>query len=230
VRRACLALLCLLLAGCGSGAAGDGQAGEASLWITRDRGRVVLYEGRVEAGQTVLQALRSRADVDSAYGGRFVQAVDGIEGSVAQGSDWLYFLNGVAADRGAAEVRLRRGDVAWWDYRKWVGQDEVQVVVGAFPEPLVNGYRSRRDTVVRYALSAQRPGAEAIGRLLNADSIALAGTPVPAGDNVFVLADGPSRFQAEAGSPDGPYTLTFSGDADALARDPGRYRFRFEVP
>jgi hypothetical protein len=230
VRRACLAVLCLLLVGCGSGSAGGEQAGAASIWITRDRGKVVLYEGRVDAGQTVLQALRSRADVDTGYGGRFVQGIDGIEGSLSHGRDWLYFLNGVAADRGAAEVRLRRGDVAWWDYRSWVGADEVQVVVGAFPEPLVNGYGPRRATAVRYAREDQRRGAEEIARLLGAGSVAPDGTPVPDGANAFVLADGPPRFRAEADSPQGPYTLTFSGDALALARNPARFRFRFQVP
>ena len=222
-------LLCLLLAGCGSTAAG-GEEGSASLWITRDRGTTVLFQGRVDAGQTVLQALRSRAEVETAYGGRFVKAIDGLRGSLAGGRDWFYFVNGVAPDRGAAEVRLRDGDIAWWDYRRWAGDEEVQVVVGAFPEPLVNGYGERRETVVRFARTGQRAGAEAVGRLLGARSVAPVGTPVPAGANLFVVADGPHRFSAEGASPTGPYTLTFAGDAAALARDPARYRFRFELP
>ena len=222
-------LLCLLLAGCGSTAAG-GEEGSASLWITRDRGTTVLFQGRVDAGQTVLQALRSRAEVETAYGGRFVKAIDGLRGSLAGGRDWFYFVNGVAPDRGAAEVRLRKGDIAWWDYRRWAGDEEVQVVVGAFPEPLVNGYGERRETVVRFARTGQRAGAEAVGRLLGARSVAPVGTPVPAGANLFVVADGPHRFSAEGASPTGPYTLTFAGDAAALARDPARYRFRFELP
>jgi Domain of unknown function (DUF4430) len=222
-------LLCLLLAGCGSTAAG-GEEGSASLWITRDRGTTVLFEGRVGAGQTVLQALRSRADVETAYGGRFVKAIDGLRGSLDGGHDWFYFVNGVAPDRGAAEVRLRDGDIAWWDYRRWAGDAEVQVVVGAFPEPLVNGYGERRETVVRFAGGGRRGGAEAVGRLLGARSVAPVGTPVPAGANLFVVADGPPRFSAEAASPTGPYTLTFAGDAAALARQPDRYRFRFQVP
>lgn len=222
-------LLCLLLAGCGSSAAG-GEEGSASLWITRDRGVTVLFEGRVDAGQTVLQALRSRVEVETAYGGRFVKAIDGLSGSLADGRDWFYFVNGVAPDRGAAEVRLRDGDIAWWDYRRWRGDAEVQVVVGAFPEPLVNGYGERRETVVRFARAGQRAGAEAVGRLLAARSVEPVGTPVPAGANLFLVADGPPRFTAEGASPTGPYTLTFSGDAAMLARDPGRYRFRFEVP
>ena len=230
MRRALALVLCLVAAGCGG--SGEDARGTASLWITRDSGATVLYEGEVEAGQTVMQALRSRAEVETAYGGRFVQAIDGLGGSAARGRDWFFFVNGVAPDRGAAEVRLRDGDIAWWDYRRWAGDEEVQVVVGAFPEPLVNGYGERRETVVRYDRPAQRGAAEAIGRLLGARSGAPVGAPVPGpgGVNVFHLADGPARFRAGADSPSGPYRLTFSGDALALARDPGRYRFRFEVP
>lgn len=229
MRRAAAVLACLLLPACGSSAGAGQEHGTAQLWVTRDRGATVLFEGRVDAGQTVLQALRSRAEVETAYGGRFVQAVNGISGS--RGSDWFYFVNGVAPDRGAAEVRLRRGDIAWWDYRRWSGAEQVQVVVGAFPEPLVNGYGSRRrETVVRYARADQRPGAEAIARLLDARSVAPSDVPVPAGANLFRLVVGPTAFRAETASLSGPYTLTFAGDALALARDPARYRFRFEVP
>jgi hypothetical protein len=230
VRRLLALAACLLLAGCGS--SGEEQ-GTASLWITRDRGATVLYEGEVEAGQTVMQALRSAVEVETRYGGRFVQAIDGLEGSVAAGRDWFYFVNGVAADRGAAEYRLRDGDVAWWDHRRWIGEPEVEVVVGAFPEPFVHGYGGElRETVVRYQRQDERRAAEAIAVLIGARSVAPVGTPVSGleGANVFFLAEGPTRFRADAESPHGPYRFTFSGDALALARDPDRYKFRFEVP
>lgn len=228
MRRALAALcLALALAGCGGGEGGEGSA---ELWITRDEGRTVLYEGEVESGRTVLAALRSRAEVETTHGGRFVAGIDGLRGSLASGRDWFYFVNGVAPDRGAAEVRLRDGDVAWWDFRRWSGEEEVRVVVGAFPEPLVNGYGPRRPTAVRYERPDQRAGARAIARLLGAESVEPTEVPVPAGANAFVVAGGPPRFVAEAASPEGPYVLTFAGDAEALARDPRRHRFRFEVP
>jgi hypothetical protein len=38
-------------------------------------------------------------------------------------------------------VRLRPGDVEWWDYRSWRGGAmSVPVVVGAFPEPFLHGF------------------------------------------------------------------------------------------
>src|SRR5262245_58543369 len=125
------------LAGCGGG--GDG--GKATLWVTRDRGAEVLVEKTVSAGLTAMQALRTEADVETSYGGRFVQSIEGISGDLGAHRDWFYFVNGVEADRGAAEYRLRPGDVLWWDYRPWSGDDmRVPVVVGAFPEPFLTGY------------------------------------------------------------------------------------------
>jgi hypothetical protein len=227
--RARLAALALglLLAGCGGSRE---EQGTATLWVTRDGGAHVLYEGSVPAGLTVLQALDRRADVETRYGGRFVQAIDGVEGSLAGGRDWFYFVNGVAGDRSASEYRLRAGEIAWWDFRAWRGRRELRVVVGAFPEPLVHGYDGeRRTTVVRYARPAQQSAAEAIGRLVGAGDVARAGVPPPAGANVVRIVNGRSRFSATASSSKGPYTFTLSGDAAArLARDPALARFRYE--
>ena len=224
-RVAALGVFLLLLPGCaGSG----GEKGQASLWITRDRGTHVLHEARVPAGLTVMQALKRQADVDTRYGGRFVQSIDGIEGSLSAGRDWFFFVNGVAADRSAAEYRLRAGEVAWWDFRAWKGEGEVTVVVGAFPEPFLHGYAgTRRQTVVTYTRPAQLAAARKIARLLR--GTVARGEAVACCPNTFRLAGGPPRFLARASSPDGPYAFVFAGDAAALARDPARYRFRYEV-
>ena len=64
-------------------------------------------------------SLRRTARVSTSYGGRFVEAIDGVRGNRSGGWDWLYFVNGVEADRGAADYRLHPGDREWWDYRYW---------------------------------------------------------------------------------------------------------------
>jgi Domain of unknown function (DUF4430) len=216
----------ILLAGCGGAGKGDGTA---TLWITRDRGSVVLHEGTVPSGLTALEAVRREAEVETSYGGRYVQAIDGLEGSLAAGRDWFFFVNGVSADRGAAEYRLRAGDVLWWDYRDWQGSTEVAIVVGAFPEPFLHGYDGkRRRAVVRYERPSQAEAARAIGELIGAASVARASTPVPPGVNVFRLVDGGRSFRATSASPGGPYTFTLAGDASRLARTPALVRFRYE--
>ena len=225
MRRAAALLAVALLAGCGGGR----EEGTAALWITRDRGGEVLFEGKVSAGLTVMQALRREAEVETRYGGRFVQSIDGLEGSLRERRDWFFFVNGVAADHGAAEYRLADGDVAWWDYRSWEGDDEVRIVVGAFPEPFLRGYGGKtRPAHVRYERPSQAAAARAIGEVIRASSVALAGTPVPGSANTFVIRTGPRSFRARLESPRGPYTFVLAGDAGRLARDPELARFRFE--
>ena len=73
----------------------------------------------VPAGLTAMQALDRELDVDTAYGGRFVQSIEGVEGDVSKRRDWFWFLNGIEADLSAADYRLRPGDVEWWDFRSW---------------------------------------------------------------------------------------------------------------
>ena len=98
----------VLLAGCGHERTGSGTA---SLWITRDRGASVLLVQTVPAGLTAMQALDTKADISTRYGGRYVQSIDGVEGDISRRRDWFWFLNGIEADRSAAEYRLRPGDV-----------------------------------------------------------------------------------------------------------------------
>jgi hypothetical protein len=114
----------------------------ASLVISEGFGRTVVREERVAPGQSVLAALQGVTKVSTRYGGRFVQSIDDRSGSLDDGEDWLYFVNGVEADVGAAEWTLREGDTAWWDFRRWRAYAHVPAVVGSWPEPFVHGART----------------------------------------------------------------------------------------
>jgi Domain of unknown function (DUF4430) len=219
----------LLLAACSGG---GGEEGTATLWVTREGGSELLHEAVVPAGVTVLQALDREAEVDTRYGGRFVQAIDGLEGSLAAGRDWFYFVNGYEADRGAAEYRVREGDVVWWDLRSWRGRREQPVVVGAFPEPFLHGYGGkRRPAAVRYADPSQAEDARLLAKLLGAGSVAPSSSPVPAGTNVLIVARGVAGFEArlrDGGGAGAAVEFVLGADAAArLARDPSLVRFRY---
>ena len=164
--RLALVLVAGALVGCGGG-----QSGTATIWITRDEGARVILQKRVPAGLTAMQALHRVADVDTRYGGRFVQAIDGIAGSLSARRDWFYFVNGYEGDRSAAEYRLHDGDLEWWDYRSWRATPRAPVVVGAFPEPFVGGFDGhRRPAVVQYD-TATRAQAQALGKRLHARAV-----------------------------------------------------------
>ena len=221
LRRLAVLLLALgLLAGCGEEAAGKGAA---QLWITRDRGSEVVLTTSVPAGISAMEALRRKADVETRYGGRFVQSIDGIEGGLARQRDWFFYVNGYEADLAATEYTLRDGDVLWWDYRNWKGQLRVPVVVGAFPEPFLHGWNGeRRPTIV-----VGGPH-ELEGRLAGLIGTSLGSA---AGANRLRLVPG-SGFRATlSGSPGDPVVFTLGRQtARRLLEDPSFVRYRYELP
>ena len=213
--RALAALAVLaLLAGCGSFGSG-GEEGTATLWVTRDSGVTLLLETEVGAGQTLMRALDSKVELETRYGGRYIQSINGVGGSLDAQRDWFWFVNGYEGDRSAASYRLRDGDVAWVDYRGWEREGEARVVVGAFPEPFLHGYAGEtRPAVVRFEGSRDR--ATRLARRIGADSIEPLGTPVPKGANVLELRSGAPAASAEllgqtAGA---PVRVVIRGDAD----------------
>ena len=228
-------LLPLLLVAALSGCGGDGDGGKATLWVTRDRGAEVLVEMSVPAGVTAMQALRSEADVATSYGGRFVQSIEGLSGDLGAHRDWFYFVNGVEADRGAAEYRLRPGDVLWWDYRAWSGDDmRVPVVVGAFPEPFLQGYGGRtRRAVVRFEEEHMRGTALGLAHLIGSKSVELTDVPAPPEANELLMTDDAATFTAELRSPDASagspvlFRISFE-DAKRLLKDPALAKHRYE--
>jgi len=208
-----------LLAGCG----GAGAGGHATLWVTRDEGRTVLVDTTVPAGETALQALDRKTDITTRYGGKFVESVNGLAGSITNRRDWFYFVNGIEAPRGAQEYRLHDGDVLWWDYRDWGSSGvSVPVVVGAFPEPFVHGY----DGKIRpaFVIGPHTPAVRSVARLLHAKQAAVA----PQGANVLEISRGtPTRFFA---GPRGDAVLfTFVGDPRQLL-DRAVYAHRYRLP
>jgi hypothetical protein len=229
LRRFALVLAVAALAGCG----GE-RSGTATLWITRDRGASVLLDRQVPAGLTAMQALDRVADIKTRYAGRYVQAIDGIEGSLSGRRDWFYFINGYEADRSAAEYRLHAGDVEWWDYRSWRGELRRPVVVGAFPEPFRHGFGGKRlPARVVYQVPQQRGVAERVARLLGGHATSDRSVLRAPDLNVLLLL-APSRlarptFLASGAGAGDPVLFTFRGDAKLLLSKVPFGRFRYEV-
>ncbi len=212
------AVLVVALAGCGSSSS-TSPAGGATLWVTRDRGVQVLYSTRVPAGESVLQALDRVAKVKTRFGGRYVRGVDGVE---ERGNrSWFYYVNGYLADRSAADYRLRKGDLAWWDYRAWQNPAQDPVVVGAFPQPFLSGYDGKRRPAV---VVSTDPRARAVAKRLHAHVVRQA----PADANVLVLGGKATTIALRGSSPGSPVRLVFAGDAKLLLRK-WPFRYRYEV-
>ena len=147
---AAVAAAAALASGCGLGS-GDEREGGAQLRVTRDFGYEELGSARLDTlreDQTVMRFLRSEFDVETRFGGRFVQAIDGLGGGGPAGTeDWFFWVNGIESDTGAAEFELSPGDRVQWDHRDWGATMRVPAIVGAFPEPFLNGVEGERRPV-----------------------------------------------------------------------------------
>jgi Domain of unknown function (DUF4430) len=253
MRRWIVLVAALALAGCGVGVEADSARPDpvpaepeaapgpaaapaeetAQLWVTRDRGATVLLSTTVPAGLTAVQALDREAEIDTRYGGRYVQSVNGVEGTVEQQADWFYFVNGIEPDVGGAEIRLHPGDIVWWDYRSWEAEAEAPVVVGAFPEPYLHGFDGNVRPVDIEAPPALDAVAKQLERLLSPASSS--GEP-----NVFALeitagaVEGATLTATRGPGNDSPVRFALSGSAEAvrsaalsLVETPGLLRFRY---
>jgi hypothetical protein len=151
VRRALAILLAALVlpaAGCGLGA-GEEQAGDGSLTVTRDYGSDSIGRARtagVSESDTVMRLLQREFEVETRYGGNFVQEIDGIGGGREGGRrvDWFFYVNGIEASVGAGELQVAPGDRIWWDRHDWGATMRVPAVVGSFPAPFLSDVDGRR--------------------------------------------------------------------------------------
>jgi hypothetical protein len=93
-------------------------------------------------GESVLALLSKNAKVKTAYGGGFVNSIDGLASSYTglgvKQDDWFYVVNGVQPSRGAGEYTLQPGDSVWWDYHSWEFAVAIPAVVGQYPHPFVS--------------------------------------------------------------------------------------------
>jgi len=146
--RALVLAAAVCLSGCGFGAGEEQAGGGAELRVTTDFGHRELGAEELETvreDDTVMRLLQSSYDVETRFGGKFVEAIDGVEGSGSVDTrDWFYFVNGVLADRGAADWEVEPGDVIQWDNRDWSATQLIPAIVGAYPEPFRSGTGGER--------------------------------------------------------------------------------------
>ena len=112
------------------------------MLVTRDYGGVAVRDRAVTSGQSTIAALQTIAKVTTAYSGGFVQSIDGVAGSRSGERDWFFYVDGIEADRGGADLSVRPGQTIWWDHRLWKNRMRVPVVIGTWPEPFLHGYTS----------------------------------------------------------------------------------------
>jgi hypothetical protein len=133
------------------------------------------------------------AKVETAYGGGFVNSIDGLASSYTglgvKQDDWFYLVNGVQPSRGAGEYVLAPGDAVWWDYRSWEFAVAIPAVVGQYPHPFVDGM----PTDVLVSADASEAGGRIWGAVRGAGGTAMRfaplgpDTPRPGGRHAIVV-------------------------------------------
>lgn len=139
-----LLLIILFAWVCGARA---GEEAYLTLRVSRDFHTPPIVEKRVRcSGRSVMKLLKECATVGTAFGGEFVQSINGM--TAGKGSDarraWLYYVNGLIADVGAAQCVPECGDYVVWDLHACNGAVTIPSLIGCFPQPF---------------LSLQKPGA-----------------------------------------------------------------------
>ena len=193
------AALAAVASGCGFGP-GDATEGQVELRVTREFGAVPMVTATLEdptESDTVARVLDANADIETSYGGNFVDSIDGYSGSATGGGaeDWFFFVNGYFSDVGAGEARVRPGDRIWWDYRYWSAAYRVPAVVGSWPEPFLHGYDGERPATIVECLTAREPCARVVAALAAEGvepRLVASRRPVPHPDELRVLV-GPWR-------------------------------------
>jgi len=146
-------ILVLAVSGCAANPdnmdAGNPQKAEVTLWVTEDFGSEVLFQEKVplEEDDTVLDVLARHVDVETEYGGGFVNAINGLQsaysnvgGAGRRKNDWFFWLNGIQSNVGGASYYPKPGDNIWWDYHDWQHLTYMPAVIGAYPKPFTSGF------------------------------------------------------------------------------------------
>ncbi len=172
------------LAGCGLGEGNERAGGGATLRVTRDFGHEELGSTELDSvreGQTVMRMLRSEFDVTTRFGGRFVQSIDGVKGEGAGGqADWFFWVNGLEADKGAAEWEVLPGDRIQWDHRDWSAAMRIPAIVGAYPEPFASGVEGKRRPVRVECEEVGSPPCEVARQRLRDEGVSTSGSSLGA--------------------------------------------------
>lgn len=147
LRTAAVVLACLVLAACGSSKTEQASESAATaadsgtpVLITADWGRTKVAEGRGPVG-TVLAATEGVVPVETTYGGRYVSSLGGEAGNGAR--EWLFWMNGIESDLGAADIEAGPDDRVWWDLHVWADRTHVPAIVGQWPAPLTRALDAR---------------------------------------------------------------------------------------
>jgi len=158
-----LLLVMAALSACSSPSS-EKEAGVITVRVmaTQNFGQELMFDETLEVppGTSAMSALMKVAKVETAYGGGFVNAINGVRsgfaGSQSMKTDWFIYINGIQSNTGALDYKLHDGDIQHWDFHDWSFHHFIPAIVGDFPEPFRHGYGGKTSsTIIAYADSLE---------------------------------------------------------------------------
>ena len=119
------------------------------ITVTQDFGRELMLGETLEVAPdtSAMTALMEVAEVETAYGGGFVNAINGVrsgyDGSQKTKADWFFYVNGIQSNVGALDYKLHDGDVQHWDFHGWGFRHFTPAVIDVFPSAFRHGFGGR---------------------------------------------------------------------------------------
>ena len=186
VRLSALLALTAALAGCGLSP--NSASRHVTLAVTRDFGHTLVTSGQAAApsgDETALDLLRAGAQVRTAPSGQ-IESIDGIAN--AAGASWSYWVNGQRPSTAPGSYRLTAGDTVQFDYH---GGTSPQAIVGAYPNPFLQGLNGKRSPVDVECESDSSSACQTVRNRLSSAGIVAGGSAFGAGgsgiDSVRVI-------------------------------------------
>ena len=128
----------------------------AELLVGKDYSSEIIYDEKmgVAKGDTVFGLLGRNLKVETQYGGGFIKSIEGLPSGRINGQqyDWFYYINGIASNCSSKSYKMNDTDKVFWDYHGWTGTTFIPAIIGAYPEPFVNGFKQKnKGATILYA-------------------------------------------------------------------------------
>ena len=175
------------LSGCGLGA-GPGTGG-VHMVVTQSfgtRSLGSLSARHVPGSETVMRMLERSFQVQTRYGGGFVQSIDGHAGDAIAHRLVLLRQRGAGAQGRRDHGRAPRRPI-WWDLHDWRATDAIPAVVGSYPAPFVTGVGGKRYPTTLECGSDVASACRRVAAALTADHVPVASQLIGTGSGPDTL-------------------------------------------
>ncbi len=142
----CLLLVFFTLTACQNSSEQVSSEGVRFI-ITKSFGYEVIKDEVVPFNENyaVLDYLEAISEVETAYGGGFVNGIDGLKSGFTDSKDkvkkdWFFYANGIFSHMGALDYYPLAGDVIQWDYHEWENSSNSNAVLTGWPSVFISGY------------------------------------------------------------------------------------------